>query len=463
MGYREAIQQIFKVLDYEPTPEQWAIHQDKVRFKQITGGERAGKSMLAEKELVGHWWYDILAQKIKGALIWLLGNDYESCRGEWEYAVADFTKLEILSEPPTKNIDPGMLHLQDGTRIITKSGRYPEKIATEAPYGVVLCEPDQLDYEVFLRARTRLAEKRGWMVMAGTFENRDYVDWYRELYALGQSYNELELKSFSLPTWSNVFIFPGGRQDPEILKQEAGMTPERFMERFGGVPCPKTGRVVTEFANIIHVKPIEFNKNLPVEIAVDPGYRGAAAVLAIQNYGEYLAVIDEVYLQGVITQDLIKIVKKKPWFYAVTGGAIDIEGAAHHSMESPLEVWRDTNPERGAGLNLVYKKITNIEDGIDLLRTHLRQHPITGQPGIIFAPRCQGVIAEMGGGKSPVEGGGIWMRDKNTLKPLDKNDHACSALIYYLANFFGIGGGRLGPFPELRWMGPTAQRTFVRT
>ena len=388
-------------------------------------------------------------------MYWLLGNDYESCRGEWEYIADDFRKLELLAAAPTKNIDPGEILLQDGTKIITKSARYPEKIATLAPDGIIICEAAQVDYDVFLRAKTRLAEKRGWLCMAGTFEEEDYVGWYRELYELGQSYNQLDLQSFSLPTWSNTVIFPGGRNDPEILKQEAGMTKERFQERFGGVPCPKTGRVVTEFANAIHVRPCEFNKDLPVELAVDPGYAGAYAVLAIQDLGEQLALIDEIYVQGVVTKDIILMAKKKIWWDAVVGDAIDIAGKQHQAMAAPVEVWLSEAVS-------LRSKYVNIEDGIDLVRTHLKQHPISGRPGIIVDPQCRGFISECGGGKSPVDGGGIWMRDKNTLKPLEKNNHAVKALIYYLSNKYGFGG-TIKTFEPLRWQKRIPKRTFVRT
>ena len=457
MGYRDAQAKIFQLLGYKPTLAEVKVHNDGSRNKLVAGGERAGKSRTNAMELISHWFAEVAARKGKRALYWLLGNDYEGCRGEWDHLVENFQKLEVLAEPPTKNIDPGLIHLQDGTKIVTKSAKYPEKIATLAPDGILICEAAQVDYEVFLRARARLAEKRGWMCMAGTFEEEGYIDWYRELYELGQSYNELELKSFSLPTWSNTIIFPGGKQDSEILKQEKGMTPERFMERFGGVPCPKTGRVITEFANVIHVKECPFNPDLPVEIAVDPGYAGASVVLAIQEVGEQIILIDEIYVQGVVTQGVLLIAQKKPWWNAVIGGAIDISGTAHPAMDAPVEVWL-----REGKVSLRSKKIRNVEDGIDLLRTHLKQHPITGKPGILVDPKCRGFIAECGGGRSPVEGGGIWMRDKNTLKPLKKDDHACKALIYYLVNKFGyVGRHRI--IEPIRWAGSNPQPTFVRT
>src|SRR3972149_1094051 len=55
-------------------------------------------------------------------------------------------------------------------------------------------------------------------------------------------------RSFSLPTWENSHLYPGGRGDPEILKLEGSMTRERFMERHAGEPSPPAGRVVAGFS-----------------------------------------------------------------------------------------------------------------------------------------------------------------------------------------------------------------------
>lgn len=456
MGFQEAQDKIFGLVGYVPTDAQLPVHRDRSRFKQPVGGVRGGKSMVGEKDgILSRWWTDFMPYK-KKALFWLLGNNYDACRGEWDYAVSDFTYLEVLAKPPTKNIDPGEILLQDGTQIITKSARYPETIATTAPDAIVVCEAGQVDYEVILRCIERVAEKRGTIVAGGTFEEEEYTGWFREYYDLGQSHNELGWKSFSIPTWSNKVIYPGGRNDAEILKQESAMTAERFMERFGGVPCPKTGRVILEFANSIHVKPCPFNKDLPVELAVDPGYAGAYAVLAIQDYGDHLKLIDEIYVQGVVTKDIVLICKKKDWWPAVQGGAIDIAARQHQAMAAPIEVWLSEGK-----ISLQSKKV-GVEDGIDLLRTHLKQHPVTGRPGIEIDPKCRGIIAEMGGGKSPVDGGGIWIRDKNTLKPLSKNNHACTGVIFYLANKYGFSG-LMERLPELSWSGVQPKRTFVRT
>lgn len=455
MSLLDAQRYIFTVVGYEPTEDQWKVHLSDARHKLITGGERAGKSKVNSKELLWHWYVDFCIPKKRGGLFWLLGSDYETTRGEWEHIVEDFQKLGQIKEL-SKNIDPALMILGDECQFVTKSAKHPEKIATVAPDAILGCEAAQLDYDIFLRARARLAEKRGWLSMAGTLEEEDYVSWYRELYELGQSYNNLELASFSLPTWGNTKIFPLGREDPELKKVEAGMTKERFMERFGGVPCPKSGRVVTEFANALHVKPVPFNEDLPVEIGVDVGYRGAYAVEAVQNFGEYFGIIDEIYVVNLVTEDVIDLCRKTLWWSHVIGGAIDIAGTQHQGMTSPEEIWATKGK-----VSLVSKRV-NIEDGIDLLRTHMKVHPVTGRSGIIIDPKCQGIIAECGGGRSPVEGGGVWMRDKNTQRPLEKNDHACKALIYLLANKF-LWSKKDSIYRPMKLIGKAPQPTFVRT
>ena len=125
-------------------------------------------------------------------------------------------------------------------------------------------------------------------------------------------------------------------------------------------------------------------------------------------------------------------------------------------MPAPVEVWLAEGK-----VSLRSKKI-KIEDGIDLLRTHMKQHPITGQPGIIVDPKCRGFISECGGGKSPVDGGGIWMRDKNTYQPLERNNHACKAMIYGLVNKYGFRGPRKSTGP-MEWAVQKQEPTFTRT
>jgi len=422
MGIHEWQDACFASVGYKPTPEQWAVHRDDHRKKLICGGFRGGKSHSGAMELV--------SRCMQGGLYWLVGHDYEATKGEWEHIINFLTKLRMISGRPSSGLDPGLINLVNGGKIITKSAKYPQTLATVAPDGIILCEAAQCDYETYLRLDERIVEKRAWLYMSGTLEYSE--DWYSEFYNLWSAPGE-EGSSFSLPTWSNRAKFPGGRTDPEMLRIERAINnPDRFQERCGGVPCPPSTRIVKEFTNRIHVNPnIKYDPNYPVEIAVDPGYRNACSVLALQKLGESVIVFDELYKTGLTTTDIVTIITQKPWWSLVNKGTIDIAAKAHHQTEAPIEIWRDK-----AKISLTCNKV-NEEDGIDVLRTYLTPSPITKKPLVTINSKCKGLISEMGGCKSPIDGGGTWKRHPDTNIAIDKNNHSVKALIYWLVETFG--------------------------
>ena len=259
---------IFSELGYTPSAEQWLIHQDLHRQRLVAGGERSGKSFLGVNDLFGSM-YGM-------ELIWLFGADYAETSQEYTYCIEAAAKLGILKFA-SKNYNPGEILLSTGTVIKTVSGTDVTKIGREAPDFILVCEAAKIDYEAYLRLNARLAQKRGELLMTGTFEGS--VGWYPQMYALGQTPNE-DIKSFSLPTWTNLAVFPQGREDPEILRQERLLPSDLFQERFAGVPCPPAGLVFDEFRLSHHVR--EIKPQGAVYLAVDPGYAGAYAVEVVQ-------------------------------------------------------------------------------------------------------------------------------------------------------------------------------------
>ena len=125
-----------------------------------------------------------------------------------------------------------------------------------------------------LRLSGRLAERRGWLWLSGTFEGSR--GWYAERFRAWQTDNPEEAASFSVPSWANRTLFPGGREDPEIRRLETTYPADLFQERFGGVPCPPVSLVFREFEPAAHVRTIRdpYESFDNIEIAVDPGYAG---------------------------------------------------------------------------------------------------------------------------------------------------------------------------------------------
>jgi hypothetical protein len=309
---------LFTKVNYVPTEEQRVILNSKYRFNLVAGGEQAGKSLVASKYLLGKF-----AETDRAGLYWLVAADYERTRAEFEYLVQDFATLGVLKEA-SKRVDPGHMTLADGTRIETKSAKDPRTLAMRAPDGILGCEASQLDMETFFRLRGRCAPKRGWMFLSGTFEGS--LGWYPQMFTAWASGAEPEARAYSLPSYTNVHLYPGGVEDPEIQKLREVASDDFFMERIEGKPSPPKGLVFTEFRPDMHISEVAYEPGSPVHLWMDPGYAGAYAVEVVQIKGEQLCVIDEIYEQGLVTDDIIDVVKSKEWWPDVKFGVIDIAG-----------------------------------------------------------------------------------------------------------------------------------------
>ena len=423
---------LFSKVGFEPTEKQTPIIECRKRFILVAGGEQAGKSMIASKYLVSRF-----LETEESGLYWLVAADYERTRAEFDYLVQDFATLGILAEV-SKRVDPGRIVLADGTRIETKSAKDPRTLAMRAPDGIIGCEASQLDLESFHRLRGRCAPKRGWLFLAGTFEGS--LGWYPQLFQTWQ-YGTDEEQSFSLPSYSNQYLYPEGKSDPEILKLKAMASDEFFMERIEGIPSPPQGLVFSEFRADIHISDnAEWSVGDPVYLWMDPGYAGAYAVEVVQEINGQICVIDEIYEQGLITKEIIEIAQSRPWWKDVQGGVIDIAGYQHQAMSAPAEIWMEET-----GLYLSGQKI-KINDGTERLKGFLKSDPQTNAPKLIVNPKCEGILSEFGAVPNPFDGqtrAYRWKvdRDGNIVgeQPDDKNNHGIKAVIYGLVDRFGYG------------------------
>lgn len=426
---------LFGLLGYKPSPEQWEIHLDPHRIRLVAGGEGGGKSIVGARDLLGSVAADT------GKLYWLFGADYDETSQEYFYLVEDFTELGILKSA-TKDHNPGKIVLAPpfNTIIKTISGTDPMKIGKEAPDGVLVCEAAKIDFVSYLRLQARIARARGWLLMTGTFEGS--LGWYVDLFQQWQIPTE-DSRSFSLPSWTNTALYEGGREDKEIKRLEALLPKELFDERFGGIPCPPMGLVFKEFKMPHHVRELDIVPDEPIYLYIDPGFAGAYAVLAVQIISDVPYIVDEVYEQGLTTQEIILVCKQKWWWKQVSPrGVVDIAALQHHAMPAVAEVWASSG-EDGAGIHLSSNKVGIIE-GIDRLRTFLKVNPLTNQPNIFISTRCKGLISEFGGAPNPFTEQQAVYRYKVGKegevvgeKPEDKNNHAIKALIYGLVDRFG--------------------------
>lgn len=438
---------IFDQLGFVPTLRQEEIVYSAYRFILVSGGERGGKSYVSVMTAL------LRILEAGPGLYWLIAADYERTRAEFDYFIEAFVKLGLIPQGASgyfsKAINPGWIEVPISGGVIkieTKSASDPRTIAMKAPDGIIICEASQVDLETYNKCSTRVAEKRGWLILAGTFEHDS--PWYPSLYkawlpGIGDA------KSYKLPSPDNPHVYPGGINDPEILRIKRENSDDHFLERIMGEPVPPTGLVFKEFRPEIHVRDIKYIPGLPVHICVDPGWDHAYAVNAWQYVNGVVQVFDATYEQGLITEDIINIVRLKPWFKDIESGAIDIAATQHQGTVPVSDIWRrpprtpdPDDPDQssgGIGMGLRSQKV-NINDGIERLKGFLKPNP----PRIVFAPHCRGILSEFGAAPNPFDGqtrAYRWKFDRDGNKlgtvPEDKNNDAIKALIYGIVGAYG--------------------------
>lgn len=424
-------------------PEQAEVFWSDAPSIIFAGGEGSGKSFVSAL-----WAFCLALTSPSARLVWIVGEDFEDARREMDYIMGGVdcegfaVQLGVLDRDhstisthadqkvtariyaPATLYEPAI-----DVQFTTVSGYDWRKIGRDQPDIIVGSEISRWDVELWRRCQGRLARlKHARGMFSGSFETSE--GWFPEVFSLGQAANTQGVASFSVPSSANRTLYPLGPEDPAILRLRQSMHEERFLARHEGRPAAPRDAVLPEFKALLHIQPTEYTPGYPVYIFIDPGTK-VYAVLFVQIVEENVRVLNEVYLGGPSHAQVIAAAMMRPEWQFVREGIIDVAGGQHHFGEgSPEETWyRDT----GLRLRAQYRKI---EDTIDRLRTVLSINPATQRPYLSISPRCKGLIAEFGGGPSPVQGGGRW-RNGSTGHPKAENDHAIKALGYGLLAMFG--------------------------
>lgn len=423
----------------------------------VAGGERAGKSHVSGEFLSSRVPY--------GSLFWIVADNYELARPELGYAI-DFLgslgAIESTRDVSTPKVGKASLRTKTGQLIETKTADDVRKLAAVAPDGIVIAEAAQCPYEAYLRCVGRLAEKRGWLLMSGTFEGS--LSWYADKYTEWRNPRNFEGGiAVSLPSWGNPYVYPRGRSDPEIIRLETLYSPVEglFEERCGAVPVPPVGLVFREFRSTVHISDTaSYRSDLPVYLAIDPSAGGNPySVLACQFHPRvYQAdhpdkiddcyVIDEIY-ERKQDEEIIEEAMTRFWWGQVRGGAIDHE--APDSKKRWLKIGK---------VHLHSEKVRQLE-GIRRLKSFLYYKRddtglVTQRPHLLLNPRVKGLSYEFGRfkRKDAVDDD----REPREEPPSDQPNHSIKALWYLLIARYGPVKGARIPRVAITWQRPRLSR-----
>lgn len=188
---------------------------------------------------------------------------------------------------------------------------------------------------------------------------------------------------FEAPSYDvNFYAYPQGIETKSLKDMQSEMDVATFQEQFGSMVAGSRDRVFPEFIERVHVGNYPFNPQVPVYLACDPS-SGANpyAILVIQDYKDYLVVIDELYEKNVKAEDYDPVMRRRPWAENVVEMVVD--SAWPHDIAR----WN------GLGWRAFAVQKPLIAESIPLVKNYLRNAKLFDQ---YYRARVNEVLVEMG-------------------------------------------------------------------
>src|ERR1051326_5611667 len=426
----------FDLIGYKPHPKQALFHKSDVRFKVPVCGRRFGKTAMGARDLEP-------VLMTPNRRVWIVGPTYDLGEKEFRVIWHDMIiKLGLGKEKTVKRSyakKQGDLSIEFpwGTRLEVRSADRPENLVGEGLDYVIMSEAAKHTQETWDRfIRPALTDRKGSATFSTTPEGQNWI--YR-LWKMGRDPNEPDFASWQFPSWDNPYVYPGGRNDPEILLTERTTPAEVFRQEYAADFTSFSGRIYSDFDEQTHVQHVQFNPLLPNYIAFDWGFVDAMAAIEFQvDSMQRVRIWREHYKTRMRLKDYLAELKARP---QPEGYRLDLWFGDAADPEAVISVSEDFSPCYADPLSK-----TNWREGIELVQGFLKLQE-TGEmdeygtpeyePWLLVDHSCANLIREFNNYRAmePPKG-----KDRNAREAaVDYDNHALDALRYGLMHVFKLG------------------------
>tara|TARA_R100001443_G_scaffold115029_1_gene131998 strand:- start:272 stop:1591 length:1320 start_codon:yes stop_codon:yes gene_type:complete len=415
----------FKFTGYSAHKGQERLHFPEgkdPRFIVAVCGRRWGKSVSASKEIEV-----CVSQPNKRA--WVVAPTYQTAEKVFREV---WNEMINKKQMPTRRASYRDMYIEFewGSIFEAKSADNPNSLVGEGLDLLVLDEVAKQKKKVWeMYLRPTLSDRKGKAIFITTPEG---YNWIYELYLRG--FEDDEWYSFNSPSWENQFAYPSGEGDSDLQEAKRNMSREVFDQEYGAKFTSFASRVYP-FDRELDVERMSYQPNLPTFCTIDFGYR-MPSVIWMQTYlqeGEYhINVIDEiVHKSNIKTEDLAKMIKKKPYNVNIYFG--DPAGINKQSQSGlgDIEIFR----RFGISVRSVKDRVSrDIEAGISHVRGFIEN--AEGKRYLHVSPKCIGLCEDLENYRYPEHKEGMDLK-KLPIKD-GYHDHSMDALRYFFINRFPI-------------------------
>lgn len=327
----------------EGVPGRWegqqAITRSRAQFRLVAYGRRGGKTWHASREAacVG-----IFRAK---SVIWLVGPTMGAASRAF-VMIRDLLNQQGIKMVTLRDTEQNKeIILENGSRFVCVTlktvgeGRF--KSGTEVGEAVdfaVIDEAAQIPPDGWTRTvLPPLMDRHGQALLLSSWEGEDEFFYAKAKEAktdAAEHGSESDWDAFQAPSWEvNFRVFPQGRQTPMLQKAERETPPLDFLEQYGAIPATARSRVLPQFRRKVHVGPFPYDPNHKVILSCDPSFgANKYAVVAVQDYEDYVVIIDEYYRDRVTAEEVSSELRYRPWVHLVDEMIVD--------SAAPMEIRR---------------------------------------------------------------------------------------------------------------------------
>jgi hypothetical protein len=431
----------FGHVGYEPHPKQWLFHNSPARFRVPVCGRRFGKSrMAAMDEAPG-----LMVPDRRG---WIIGPTYDLAEKEfrvlWDLFILklEFGKNRRVKKAYNKKQGDMFIEFPWKTRIECRSADHPENLVGEKLDFAIMSEAAKHKKDTWERfIRPALADKRGNASFPTTPEG---FNWLHALWQLGRNPNEPSYDSWQFPSWDNPYVYPLGREDPEILEIERTTIPEWFLQEYAADFSAFVGKIYGEWQESIHVTDVKFNPAWDSYVGYDPGFTNPWAWVFFQVDPQDNVYVWREYYQGY--RQLAEHIAYMRNMEQPEGYHLDLAFGDAADPEACMSISENFVP---AYAEPDAKK--NWREGVDLVKSFLKLQDVYTPDGSLIVcdeygtpkkrPRlfvdhsCTNLIREFNNYRAPDT-----RPEQNVREQAKKNDdHALDALRYGLMHIYKLG------------------------
>lgn len=429
-------QKYFDLIGYEPHPKQWLFHNSRARFKIPVCGRRFGKSFMGARELEP-------LLMIPNKMVWIVGPTYDL--GEKEFRVIwndmiiklGFGKEKQLKKVYNKRAGDMFIEFPWGTRVEVRSADRADTLVGESLDYVIMSEAAKHGKETWERfIRPALSDRRGAATFSSTPEG---MNWLHDMWQLGRNPLMPDYESWRFPAWDNPVVYPGGREDAEILLLEKTMPVEYFMQEVAADFTSFMGKVYSEFDEQTHVQAQTFNPAWKNYIAFDFGFVNPLAAIEFQiDPWDRVHIWREHYKAGMRLDEHLEVMRQRP---QPDGYHIDLCFGDAADPEAVATVCHKFAPCVADPMSK-----SNWREGVELVKGFLKTQQIgvadeydtpLEEPWLYVDHSCHNTIREFNNYRSHEPRGRQERNPREAAQNYD--DHALDAIRYGLMHIFKLG------------------------